>query len=73
MKGIGTDFTIKSPFKPIGALKTGCIGCGGCEYEYYGFTAWPCSICRRNMRTINNPTREDYFKDKNEKKNRKTI
>lgn len=61
---------MKDPFKTfhnkikLGALKTGCIGCKGCVYEYYGFTAFPCTSCDHNIRNKNNIGAKNYYEPK---------
>lgn len=58
---------IKNPFNSfdkktkIGALKTKCVGCSGCKYEYYGHTAFPCACCSHNLRNKGNLNAKNYY------------
>ena len=61
--------TIKNPFKSfdkktkLGALKRGCYGCEGCKYEYWGITAYPCSVCSHNIKNKNLNAKNFYEKN----------
>lgn len=61
---------IRNPFNSfkkktqLGALKTGCFGCEGCSYEFFGSTASPCCNCTHNIKNKNNSTAQNYYEKK---------
>lgn len=48
----------------LGSLKTGCIGCKGCKYEFMGFTSMPCCVCNHNIRNKTNYNAKNYYEPK---------